>query len=141
MRDETPAQDRGSGDSGGGKKLDTTVTPAADEVPQSKTLQTVSLLNEIWRGALDISARIARENGYQQGWFAGVAEERHAWNRIIAAYHDVIDAPLRAERDELRDDPCGDRRPEHQGRCSRCVRAAAVARYGGDFPGRSEVAS
>jgi hypothetical protein len=28
MRDETPAQDRGSGDSGGGKKLDTKVTPS-----------------------------------------------------------------------------------------------------------------
>ena len=79
----------------------------------------------------DITVRIARENAYDDGWFAGRAEDRLAWNRIIGAYSDVIDMPLRTVRTKLRNDQCGSRCRA----CSRCVRAAAVARYGGDHTG------
>jgi hypothetical protein len=102
----------------------------------TRTLRAVEILADAWHDAMQITANTAREAGYQQGWFAGVAEEREAWNRIIAAYADVINHRPPAVRTELRNDACG----EKCGRCSRCVRAGAVARYGGDFPG-IEVAS
>jgi hypothetical protein len=102
----------------------------------TRTLRAVEILADAWHDAMQITANTAREAGYQQGWFAGVAEEREARNRIIAAYADVINHRPPAVRTELRNDACG----EKCGRCSRCVRAGAVAQYGGDFPG-IEVAS
>ena len=79
----------------------------------------------------DITVRIARENAYDEGWLAGRDDERETWNRIIGAYNDVVDMPTRAVRRQLRNDQCGSRCRA----CSRCVRAALVARNGGDYSG------
>ena len=102
-----------------------------------RTIRAAEILADVWHNAMRLTADVARDNGYQQGWFAGVAEERAAWNRIIGIYADVIGSPTWTTRNELRNDPCG----ANCGRCSRCVRAAAVASYGGDYPGHGQVAS
>jgi uncharacterized protein (DUF4415 family) len=59
MRDETRVQDPGSGDSGGGKKLDTTVPQAADEIPQSK---------RPWSGRPDAAQLEERFRRDRAGW-------------------------------------------------------------------------
>jgi hypothetical protein len=114
-----------------------TVPPGADAGTEPRntalTVDALDVLGAVWHDAMRLSARLARESGYERGWFAGVAEERQAWNRIIGIYRDVIGSPTWVTRNELRNDPCA----SDCGRCSRCVRAACVARYGGDFPGRT----
>lgn len=93
------------------------------------------------RGAYDCGYTV----GYGAGRLAGLDE---AAARLRAAQHDLSRAadwralaadPSHRRLAELRrpdDSPC---RPGGCGRCSRCVRAAAVARQGGDFLGTSRV--
>lgn len=88
-------------------------------------------MSDAWHDAMELTGRIARENGYDEGWIAGRDEERLAWNRIIGMYSDVVDMPTRAVRRQLRNDQCG----QHCGHCSRCIRAAAVTHHGGDYTG------
>lgn len=68
-------------------------------------VRAAELLADAWHDAMQITANIARETGYQEGWHAGRAEENAAWCRIIAAYADVIKVPTRAQRDEILNAP------------------------------------
>jgi hypothetical protein len=79
-------------------------------------------------------------DGHTAGWEIGYGHAHHemaeAWSRIAAHVRGIADTRTQAQREALdaaavRGQPC----PAGCGRCSRCVRAAAVARYGGDYPG------
>ncbi|MGH8794445.1 MAG: hypothetical protein ACRDXX_17565 [Stackebrandtia sp.] len=105
------------------------------------------------RLATDLAAeRATFENGYRLGYATGYdvgrchgeAESDAQWSWAIAGIQRLADRPGRAElerqRSELITGPCG--APSCGGRCSRCVRAAAVAnnrrRFGSDdFPGEA----
>jgi hypothetical protein len=108
-------------------------------------LEDATRLALLWEHALRASFDLGRAAGYQAGWLAGRDEEAIAWQAIVTGYSALIDQPTRdglARRRRPIDDPCQVR----CGRCSRCIRAQAVAsnlsRYGRpDFPGLPHVHS
>jgi hypothetical protein len=99
----------------------------------------VCRLAELWESALRASFQLGYGSGYDRGVVEGRREEGAAWTSIVTGYAAVIDKPAFDELTRRRkpsNDPCR----TSCGRCSQCVRAAAVlsnqARYGTpDFPG------
>lgn len=83
----------------------------------------------------DEGFRFGRQCGRAEGRAEGEAEADWRW---IAALGEPRKAAESAGHDELvrrRADDCRQACPVHCGRCSRCIRADAVRRQGGDWPG------
>jgi hypothetical protein len=84
--------------------------------------------------------RLGFSCGYDVGYGAAENDMEQNWHALHVGVRAVLRQPTRAELDTRRrptDDPCR----MACGACSRCVRAGWVARHGGDFPGREQVAS
>lgn len=84
--------------------------------------------------------RAGYRDGHRTGWEIGYAhaheEVAAAWSEVAAKVHAAAGQRTPADHAAMdasaaAGDPC----PARCGRCSRCIRAHAVQRHGGDYPG------
>ncbi|MEV0149078.1 MULTISPECIES: hypothetical protein [unclassified Nonomuraea] len=84
-------------------------------------------------------------DGHDSGWDIGYGHAHHematAWKVVAEKVRAMAGHRTPAEHADMdasaaRGEPC----PAACGRCSRCIRAAAVARNGGDYLGQAEPA-
>jgi hypothetical protein len=116
----------------------TTVRPGtADEL-----IRFAGLVGDLWQHALSTDYHRGRAEGERVGYLRGKREEHDGWVAALGHASDVMRSPRFAELDAIRAEsittPCSTL--SCAGRCSRCIRAAAVARnrarYGQpDYPG------
>lgn len=102
------------------------------------TYQAVSLLADAWQHALAASYRLGFGNGHQAGFWQAEHESAESWHRAADHVRSALVLPTQAELAKRRGVPTTSCAIQC-GRCSRCIRAAAVAenlrRYGTvDYP-------
>lgn len=79
--------------------------------------------------------RFGRACGRAEGWVEGAEDTDQVWMNAFGIIRRVAEGPTHAELVRRRADDCREPCPVHCGRCSRCIRADAVHRQGGDWPG------
>lgn len=79
---------------------------------------------------------VGYQDGYDVGYVRAHEEMAEQWRKLAQHIRRAANQPthheVQARRDELPDTPCG--RPGCRS-CSRCIRAEAVHRRGGDYRG------